>query len=183
MKHSSLLIPPSRLEDASTVRSVGDGEYYATIIIPPGIRQQPDFGHQTERNSKNGANVLGLFRVSLFERGMNHRYSGTELTSKRSYCGIGELFRKKLQRDITVQLEFFRFAYWTHPTATELLGDALVRDGFADHGGLLSLTSFRSGWHAALQLFKPFQHDVAPRLCRPARQSRTSPRFSPGSPT
>src|ERR1700676_4007699 len=48
---------------------------------------------------------------------------------------IFHLGRKKLQRHMAMQLEVFGFVDHTHPAATELRDDAIVRDGLGDHGG------------------------------------------------
>jgi hypothetical protein len=47
----------------------------------------------------------------------------------------GQFFSKKLQGDMPMRLEVFGFAHYTHPAATELREDAIVRDGLADHDG------------------------------------------------
>ena len=44
----------------------------------------------------------------------------------------GQFFRKKLQRDMTAQLEVFSFVHDTHPAATDLREDTIVRNGLAD---------------------------------------------------
>ena len=46
----------------------------------------------------------------------------------------GHFVRQKLERDKTVQASIFGFVNHTHATAAELLDDAVVRDGLADHG-------------------------------------------------
>src|SRR5882724_12043346 len=40
---------------------------------------------------------------------------------------------KKFQRDMPMQLKVFGFIHHTDPATTELLQDAIVRDGFPDH--------------------------------------------------
>jgi hypothetical protein len=49
--------------------------------------------------------------------------------------------RQKLQRDVAVQLEVFGFIDHTHPAATELRKDAIVRNGLADHFACVSRRS------------------------------------------
>jgi hypothetical protein len=46
---------------------------------------------------------------------------------------LGNLVRQELQGDKTVQLYVLGFVDDTHSTAAELLDDAIVRDGLADH--------------------------------------------------
>src|SRR5579862_9863457 len=68
--------------------------------------------------------------VRMIERG------GSEGFPLKSFTGSGivlHLGRQELQRDMPVQLEVFGFVHHTHPAATELREDAIVRNGLADH--------------------------------------------------
>src|SRR6266478_10135028 len=44
------------------------------------------------------------------------------------------VLRKKLERDETVETSILGFVDDSHPAATELFDDAVMRDGLADHG-------------------------------------------------
>ena len=46
---------------------------------------------------------------------------------------VGEFVGKELQSDVAAQLEVLRLVHNTHPAPTQLLHDAVVRDGLADH--------------------------------------------------
>jgi len=50
---------------------------------------------------------------------------------------FGYLVRQKLQGDEAVQLYILGLAHHTHPAATELLDEAVVREGLADHWALI----------------------------------------------
>src|SRR5271155_1744750 len=45
----------------------------------------------------------------------------------------GELRRQELQRHTASQIEILRFVNNPHPAAAELAGDAVMRDGLANH--------------------------------------------------
>ena len=45
-----------------------------------------------------------------------------------------DIFGKKLERDKPTERRVFGLVNYTHPAATELLDDAVVRNGLADHG-------------------------------------------------
>ncbi len=49
----------------------------------------------------------------------------------------GSLRRKELQRDASSQIEILCFVNNPHPAAAELAGDAVMRDGLADHDKIL----------------------------------------------
>jgi hypothetical protein len=44
------------------------------------------------------------------------------------------ILRQKLERNETVETTIFGFVNDSHPAATELFDDAVMRDGLADHG-------------------------------------------------
>ena len=50
---------------------------------------------------------------------------------------LGYLVQQKLQGDEAVQLYILGLVDHTHPAATELLDEAVVRDGLADHWALI----------------------------------------------
>ncbi len=74
---------------------------------------------------KNGADV-----------GMIQRRGSARLQQKtvQSILIAGKLRRQKLQRNLAPQIEILRFVDYAHPTAAQLAGDAVMRDGLADHG-------------------------------------------------
>ena len=47
---------------------------------------------------------------------------------------MSKFFKKKFRRNVAVKLEVFRLVHHTHPAAAQLLDDAIVRNGLADHG-------------------------------------------------
>jgi hypothetical protein len=64
--------------------------------------------------------------------GMVQRRGGLRLAQK-ALAVLQGMGRKKLQRDCTPQLRVFSLVDDTHPALAELLEDAVVRDGLADH--------------------------------------------------
>ena len=46
---------------------------------------------------------------------------------------MGEFVGKELQGDVATELQVFRLVHNTHPAPTQLLDNAVVRDGLADH--------------------------------------------------
>src|ERR1700674_1335063 len=68
--------------------------------------------------------------VWVIERGGSEGFPLEAFTGSRivlHFCG------EELERDVAVQLEIFSFIHHTHPAATKLRENAIVRDGFADH--------------------------------------------------
>src|ERR1700686_4448509 len=66
----------------------------------------------------------------MIERG---RGAGLALKSFAGSRIVLHLRRQEFQRDMAVQIEVFGFVDHTHPAAAQLLDDAIVRDGLADH--------------------------------------------------
>ena len=64
------------------------------------------------------------------------RRCGLGLTSKplQGLAILGHAFRQELKGDKAVQPRVFGLVDNTHAAATELLDDAVVRDGLANHG-------------------------------------------------
>ena len=60
---------------------------------------------------------------------------GLALESAERLRVIGQFVGKKLQGDHPSELRVFRLVDNTHPSATEFLNDAVVRDGLADKLG------------------------------------------------
>ena len=46
---------------------------------------------------------------------------------------MGEFVRQELQSDVTAELYVLGFVHHSHATAAQLLNNAVVRDGLADH--------------------------------------------------
>ena len=51
----------------------------------------------------------------------------------QSLAVLSYVFGQELESDEAVQARVFGLVYDTHPAATELLDDAVVRDGLAEH--------------------------------------------------
>jgi len=112
-------------------------------------------------------NVVNRADVRVVQRRRRPRFSPQPL---QRLAVFGIFLRQKLQGHEAAQLGVLGLVDHTHAAATELFHDAIMRDGFADHSSVksiesLSVTSFRSDRHAALQFFKPVQHDVDLRQC------------------
>ena len=67
---------------------------------------------------------------------------------------LGRFGREKLESDQTLQARVFRLIDDTHPPATELLDDAVMRDGLTDHGEGPTLDSHVRGAENASQRFR-----------------------------
>ena len=96
--------------------------------------------------------VLAVRLINLVDRAdvrMIER-RGSEGFPLKSFAGgriVLHLRGQELQRDMPVQLEVFGLVHHTHPAATELLQDAIVRDGLADHLACFTLLRARDfGW-------------------------------------
>src|SRR5207244_10044523 len=63
----------------------------------------------------------------------------------------GNLLRQKLESDETMESGVFGFVDNTHPTTAQLLKDAVMRDGLAEHW----TTGERSPWAAMLSVHCP----------------------------
>ena len=67
----------------------------------------------------------------MIERGSGPRFAQKPLTVG---CTQGQIVREKFQRDEALKLQILRFVDDPHAASTELFGDAIMRNGFADHG-------------------------------------------------
>ena len=67
---------------------------------------------------------------------MVQRRSRLRLTLKaaESLGVLGHFVGQELECDKTMQARVFRFVNHTHPAAAQLLDNAVMRDGLADHG-------------------------------------------------
>jgi hypothetical protein len=61
------------------------------------------------------------------------RSLGLPLKAAEGLCVVGDIGRQEFERNETVQLYVFGFVHDTHPAAAQLLDDAVVGDGLADH--------------------------------------------------
>src|SRR6266404_6367115 len=81
--------------------------------------------------------VVGLFEpVDDADIGMIEAGSGARLAKEVFLVRVadGNSIRKKFQRHGALELGVQRLVDDSHPAGTELLGDAVVRDGLLDHG-------------------------------------------------
>ncbi len=69
--------------------------------------------------------------VGVIQCGRGLRFS---LESGESMRIPGYIFRQELERHETVETSIFSFVDDSHPAATELFDDAVMRDGQTDHG-------------------------------------------------
>src|SRR5208283_6056663 len=75
-------------------------------------------------------NLIDGADVGVVQRGCG---LGFPLKTAQGHCVLGEVVGKELQGDVAAELQVFRLVHNTHPAAAELLDDAVVRDGLADH--------------------------------------------------
>ena len=80
-------------------------------------------------------NLMNSADVRMIERRGGKRFSLKAFTSSGIILHIG---RQELQRDMAMQLEVFGFVHHTHPAATELRENAIVRDCLANHLGCVA---------------------------------------------
>ena len=86
--------------------------------------------HRDERLIVVLANFINRADVGMVQRG-----SGAGFTPEafERLCVVGEFVRKKLQSDEAPELGVFGFVDDSHPAAAQLVHNAIVRDGLADH--------------------------------------------------
>src|SRR5713101_2520547 len=75
--------------------------------------------------------VMDRADVGMIQCGRGLRFS---LESGESMRIPGYIFRQELERHETVETSIFSFVDDSHPAATELFDDAVMRDGQTDHG-------------------------------------------------
>jgi hypothetical protein len=63
------------------------------------------------------------------------RSLGFTLEASKSLCILGYIIRQELEGNQAAQLHVLSLVDHTHPTPAQLLDDAVVRDGLADHLG------------------------------------------------
>ena len=88
--------------------------------------------HGDEGSPIGLVNLVDRADVRVIQRGCG---LGFALKTAEGLCVVGELVRKELQGDVAAELEVLRLVHNTHPAATQLLHNAVVRDGLADHTG------------------------------------------------
>jgi hypothetical protein len=86
---------------------------------------------------------LPILLVDFMNRanvGMVQSRSGLCFTAKaaQDLSIFGHFVGQKLQRNKAIEFGVLGFEYYAHPAGTQLLDDAIVRDGLADHGRRLS---------------------------------------------
>src|SRR5271155_1183479 len=81
------------------------------------------------------SNLDPLDRINRADVGVVQGRRGTSLEQKtvQRILIAGELWRQELQRNPASQIEVFCFVDNPHPAAPQLAGNAVMRDGLADH--------------------------------------------------
>ena len=77
------------------------------------------------------ADVVDGADVGMVQR---RRGLGFALKAGEGLRVAGNIFRQELQGDEAMQPRVFGFVNHAHPAAAELLDDAVMRNGLADHG-------------------------------------------------
>jgi hypothetical protein len=88
--------------------------------------------HGDERSAFVLPDVVDGANVGMVQRGGGLRLA---LESGQGLWVSGYFFGKELQGDKAAQTRVFSLVDNAHATATQLLDDAVVRDGLADHQG------------------------------------------------
>jgi hypothetical protein len=114
-----------------------------------GSQGQQDFGFQRPSRDSilkcqaieklHGDKRLVLVPANLIDRadvGMIEGRSGAGLAAKpfQSMRIIGHIFGEELESDESPEFSVFGLVHHAHAATTQLLDDAIVRDGLADHG-------------------------------------------------
>ncbi len=87
--------------------------------------------HDDESLAMLVVNFVDGADVGMIQRGGGLRLA---LETGQGLRILGNFFRQKFERDEAVQLQVLGLVDDAHPATTELLDDAVVRDGLADHG-------------------------------------------------
>ena len=80
----------------------------------------------------NGANIR------MIQSGGRLRLT---LKPRQGLAIAGHFRRQEFEGHKTVQARVFGLVHYTHPTATELLDHAIMRDGLTNHGGKAALAT------------------------------------------
>ena len=68
--------------------------------------------------------------IRMVQRGSGLRFAAESFERFRS---CNQIIWKKFQRDMAFEVDVFRFIHHTHSSATQLVQNAIVRNGLADH--------------------------------------------------
>src|SRR6266566_3718519 len=112
--------------------------------------------HGNERLPFLFPDVVDGADVGMIQGGRSLCFS---LESGESMRITGYILRQKLERDETVETSVLRFVNHSHPAAAELLDDAVMRDGLADHAEKPLLAR-----HVRLRV-EPSQRRVLDEVC------------------
>ena len=86
--------------------------------------------HDDERTGVLLVNLMNGADVGIVQRGCG---AGFALKSLESLGVLGQFVGKEFQSDIAAEAQILGLIDNTHPAATELLNDPVMRDGLADH--------------------------------------------------
>ncbi len=89
--------------------------------------------HELHGNKRLAVLLIDL--VDGADVGVIQRRSSARLSPKafESVGNLGEIVRKELERDKPAERSVLSLVHNTHPAATQLFDDPVVRDDFADH--------------------------------------------------
>ena len=118
--------------------------------------------HGDEGSPVGFVNLIDGADVGVVQRG---RGLGLPLKTAEGLSVFGELVGKELQGDVAAELQVFRLVHNTHPAAAQLLYNAIVRDGLADHA--------EDAWFSGLFILKTRLPPVNPGLARACQTPNT----------
>src|SRR6202034_1248927 len=93
-------------------------------------RQPLQILHDDERLTILSPDFVDRADIRMIQCRSCFRFS---LKSSQRLRLFGYIIRQELERDKAVQAEVFSLVDHTHPAATELFDDAVMRDGLANH--------------------------------------------------
>src|SRR3981189_2316039 len=93
-------------------------------------RQSIQVLHRDEGLAVLLVNLVDRADVWMVQRGRGLRFA---LEAGQSLRVLGGFVRQELEGYKAMEFRIFRFVHHTHPTAAQLLHDAVVRDGLANH--------------------------------------------------
>ena len=86
--------------------------------------------HRDERTTTMLADLADSTDVGMVQCGSGSSFAANAFQCVRT---LSDIVGKKLQRDKAAQNGVLGLVDYTHPAATQLLDDAIVRDSLADH--------------------------------------------------